>query len=126
MSTFAPIRIVSPSQFNIGTAQTPGSERRAALARDQGVATGLWGGLFIVQPGAQTAIHHHGVQETIAYVLKGECYVRWGENAANSARSPVRATSFMCQPGCPTWKSINRRTPPSSGSWCAVRLILLS
>lgn len=33
----------------------------------------------MVDPAARTAIHHHGEQETIAYVLNGECYVRWGE-----------------------------------------------
>jgi uncharacterized RmlC-like cupin family protein len=71
MTKFAPIRVVSPPQFDKSTAQTPGSERRAALARDLGVETGLWSGLFTVQPGAKTAIHHHGEQETIAYVAQG-------------------------------------------------------
>jgi len=87
MSKFAPIRVVSSSQFDKSTAQTPGSERRAAIARDLGVATGLWGGLFTVEPGAKTAIHHHGEQETIAYVLEGDCVVRWGERGEFSGRA---------------------------------------
>jgi hypothetical protein len=30
----------------------------------------MWGGVFVVEPGAKTGIHHHGEQETIAYVLR--------------------------------------------------------
>jgi uncharacterized RmlC-like cupin family protein len=40
-----------------------------------------------VEPGARTGIHHHGEQQTIAYVLSGVCEVRWGargEYAANA------------------------------------------
>ena len=79
MSKYLPITIVSPEHFDAGTAQTPGSQRQAALAPALGVETGMWGGIFIVEPGAKTGIHHHGEQETIAYVLEGECEVRWGE-----------------------------------------------
>ena len=85
MSQYPPIRIVRPAQFDRGTAQTPGKERRSAIAADNGVATELWGGIFIVEPGAKTGIHHHGKQETIAYVLEGNCAVRWGERGAYSA-----------------------------------------
>ena len=80
MSKYLPIRIVSPAQFDRGTAQTPGSERLAALAPDLGIEIRLWGGLFIVEPGARTAIHHHGRQETLAYVLKGESYMEINES----------------------------------------------
>jgi uncharacterized RmlC-like cupin family protein len=84
MSKYFPIRIVRPDQFDRGTAQTPGSERRAAIAVDNGIATALWGGIFVVEPGAKTGIHHHGEQETIAYVLEGDCLVRWGESGEYS------------------------------------------
>jgi len=87
MSKYPPITVVSPAQFDRGTAQTPGSERQAALAPSLGVETRLWGGIFIVDPGAKTGIHHHGEQETIAYVLEGECVVRWGERGEFSARA---------------------------------------
>jgi uncharacterized RmlC-like cupin family protein len=89
MSRYQPIRIVSPDHFDRQTAQTAGSERRAAIAADMGVATGLWGGIFIVEPGAKTGIHHHGEQETIAYVLEGDCLVRWGERGEFSATAHV-------------------------------------
>jgi uncharacterized RmlC-like cupin family protein len=58
MSKYPPVRIVRPAQFDRGTAQTPGSERRAAIAADNGIATKLWGGIFVVEPGAKTGIHH--------------------------------------------------------------------
>ena len=53
MSKFAPIRVVSPSQFDNGTAQTPGSERRAAIARDLGVETALWSGTLLRPTGRE-------------------------------------------------------------------------
>jgi uncharacterized RmlC-like cupin family protein len=79
MSDSAAIRIVDPSEFDRGTLQTPGSERQAAVAAELGIESTLWG-LFEVEPGAHTGIHHHGEQQTIAYVLSGICEVRWGAN----------------------------------------------
>ena len=67
------IKIVSPAGFDSGTAQTPGSLRLAAVAPQLGVESAMWGGLFEVQPRARTGIHHHGEQQTIAYVLSGIC-----------------------------------------------------
>jgi uncharacterized RmlC-like cupin family protein len=78
MTEFEAIRVVSPEQFDLGTAQTPGSERRAAIAPELSVNSALWGGTFEVEPGSRTGIHHHGSQETIAYVLAGNCDIRWG------------------------------------------------
>ena len=77
MTEFEPIHVVSPEQFDLGTAQTPGSERRAAIAPELFVNSVLWGGIFEVEPGSRTGIHHHGNQETIAYVLSGNCDIRW-------------------------------------------------
>ncbi|MDB5394568.1 MAG: Cupin 2 conserved barrel domain protein [Rhodospirillales bacterium] len=84
---FPPISIIGPGAFDEGTAQTPGSKRLAAVAPQLGIETGMWGGIFEVQPGARTGIHHHGEQQTIACVLSGFCEVRWGlrgEYAANA------------------------------------------
>jgi uncharacterized RmlC-like cupin family protein len=61
---------------------------------------------FTVQPGAKTAIHHHGEQETIAYVLKGECYVRWGERGEFSA--VARQGSFIHVPAWLPHMEINQ------------------
>jgi uncharacterized RmlC-like cupin family protein len=87
MSSPAAIRIVSPAEFNLGTVQTPGSERREAIAPARGIASAIWGGLFEVEPGARTGIHHHGEQETIAYVLSGICEIRWGVRGEFAARA---------------------------------------
>jgi uncharacterized RmlC-like cupin family protein len=86
MSTSA-IHIVSPAQFDLGTAQTSGSERRAAIAPELDIESAIWGGLFEVEPGARTGIHHHGEQQTIAYVLSGVCEIRWGARGEFAARA---------------------------------------
>jgi uncharacterized RmlC-like cupin family protein len=78
---------VKPNEFDSSTAQTSGSARRAAITPDLGIETTLWGGLFDVEPGACTGIHHHGEQQTIAYVLSGRCEVRWGANGEYSAHA---------------------------------------
>jgi uncharacterized RmlC-like cupin family protein len=78
VSSLPAIHIVTPEHFDHGTAQTPGSERYAAVARSLGITTTLWAGLFEVKPRSKTGIHHHGEQETIAYVLSGDCEIRWG------------------------------------------------
>jgi uncharacterized RmlC-like cupin family protein len=89
MNTVAKIHIVSPAKFDGGTAQTPGSSRRAAIAPALGIDSAIWAGLFEVAPGARTGIHHHGEQQTIAYVLSGTCEIRWGDTGEFSARAKV-------------------------------------
>jgi uncharacterized RmlC-like cupin family protein len=96
MSEPAAIHIISPAEFDAGTAQTPGSTRRAAVSPQRGIATALWGGLFEVEPGARTGIHHHGEQQTIAYVLSGICEVRWGAKGEYSASA--KAGDFIHVP----------------------------
>jgi uncharacterized RmlC-like cupin family protein len=80
MSIINAIQIIRPDQFDLATAQTPGSERRAAIAPELGVKSSIWGGIFEVEPGSRTGVHHHGPQETIAFVLRGACEIRWGTN----------------------------------------------
>jgi uncharacterized RmlC-like cupin family protein len=96
MRESAAIHIVSPAEFDAGTAQTPGSMRHAAVSPQLGIATALWGGLFEVEPGARTGIHHHGEQQTIAYVLSGICEVRWGAKGGYSASA--KAGDFIHVP----------------------------
>src|ERR1700734_717312 len=84
MSGYLPLSVVHPAAFDPGTAQTSGSLRLAAVTHTLGIQTGLWGGTFLVEPGARTGIHHHGKQETIAYVLEGESRVEWGERGEHS------------------------------------------
>jgi uncharacterized RmlC-like cupin family protein len=82
------------------------------------VKTRLWGGLFIVEPASKTGIHHHGRQETIAYVLKGECHVRWGERGEFSA--VARQSDFIHVPAWLPHMEINEsRDHPFE--WVVVR-----
>jgi uncharacterized RmlC-like cupin family protein len=96
MSSFSPIRIVSPADFDRATAQTSGSKRSAAIAPELGITSAQWAGLFEVEPEASTGIHHHGAQQTIAYVLSGICQVRWGEKGEFSATA--KAGDFIHVP----------------------------
>jgi uncharacterized RmlC-like cupin family protein len=107
MNSSAAIRIVSPALFNSGKAQTPGSERRAAIAAALGIPSAIWGGLFEVEPRSQTGVHHHGEQETIAYVLSGICEIRWGQKE-NQWQAQRQAISFTSSLSCRIWKSILR------------------
>ena len=96
VTEYPSIRIVSPAGFDLGTAQTPGSVRLAAVAPQLGIQSALWGGLFQVKAGARTGIHHHGEQQTIAYVLSGICEVRWGARGEYAARA--KAGDFIHVP----------------------------
>ncbi len=64
--------------------------------REIETASTIWGGLFEVSPASQTGIHHHGEQETIAYVLSGICEIRWGANGEYAARA--KAGDFIHVP----------------------------
>jgi uncharacterized RmlC-like cupin family protein len=68
----------------------------SAIAAMQGVISSMWAGIFVVEASAKTAIHHHGEQETIVYVLEGEALVRWGDRGEYS--TTVRAGDFLHVP----------------------------
>lgn len=112
------ISVIHPDQFSAGTSQTPGSHRLAAVCSDVGVQSALWGGTFLVEPRARTGIHHHGEQETIAYVLEGESHVQWGEHGEHSLTA--RAGDFV---HVPAWL-VHREINPSNSApfrWLVVR-----
>jgi uncharacterized RmlC-like cupin family protein len=116
MSTQATIRVIS--EFDTATAQTPGSERLAAVTPQLGIDTMLWGGLFKVEPGARTGIHHHGEQQTIAYVLEGVCEIRWGE--CGEFVATARAGDFI---HVPAWLHHMEINPSATTAfrWVVVR-----
>ena len=112
------ISVVKAEQFSEGTSQTSGSLRLAAVCGELGVHSRLWGGTFLVEPGAQTGIHHHGSQETVVYVLEGESLVQWGERGENSVT--VRSGDFL---HVPAWL-VHREINPSKDvpfRWVVVR-----
>jgi uncharacterized RmlC-like cupin family protein len=118
MSNSSAIRIIRPSEFDKGTQQTPGSERQAAVAPQLGVDSTMWGGVFEVEPGARTGIHHHGAQQTIAYVLSGVCEVRWGANGEFTASA--EAGDFIHVPAFLPHMEINT-SESQSFHWVVVR-----
>lgn len=99
------IHVVRPDQFSAGTSQTPGSVRLAAISAESGIPSALWGGTFLVEPEARTGIHHHGQQETVAYVLEGESLIQWGEHGEHSLIA--RAGDFLHVPGWLVHREIN-------------------
>lgn len=112
------IRVVGPELFDSETAQTPGSRRLAAIHSGAGIESPIWGGLFRVEPGARTGIHHHGEQHTIVYVLSGSSYVRWGERGEFNATA--QTGDFLYVPARLPHQEIN----PSSEvpfQWVVVR-----
>jgi uncharacterized RmlC-like cupin family protein len=116
--TDAALRVVRPEEFTGSTAQTPGSQRAAAICPELGIQSGLWAGTFRVEPGARTGIHHHGDQETVVYVLEGEAEVRWGAKGEHTAR--VRAGDFLHVPGWVIHQEINRSADVAF-RWVVVR-----
>jgi uncharacterized RmlC-like cupin family protein len=112
------IHVVRPDQFDSSTAQTPGSKRTAAVYPGAGIDSPIWGGLFLVEPGARTGIHHHGKQHTIAYVLSGTCYVRWGDRGEFDATA--HAGDFLSVPAWLPHQEINP-SHEDSFQWIVVR-----
>ena len=99
------ICVIRPEQFDSATAQTPGSMRAAAIHPGAGISSPMWGGVFVVEPGAHTGIHHHGEQHTIAYVLSGTSYVRWGDRGGFDATA--QAGDFLFVPAWLPHQEIN-------------------
>jgi uncharacterized RmlC-like cupin family protein len=112
------IRVIRPEEFSEDTAQTPGSHRLAAIAGEHGTPSPMWGGLFTVTAGGQTAIHHHGKQDTVVYVLEGTALIRWGRCGEFSATA--RPGDFVYVPAHPPHKEINL-SRNAEFSWVVVR-----
>ena len=112
------IGVVRPDTFSEDTAQTPGSHRVAAITREHGIPSSMWGGLFIVAAGGQTAIHHHGKQDTVVYVLAGTCLIRWGRHGEFSATA--QPGDFVYVPAYLPHKEINL-SEDTEFTWVVVR-----
>lgn len=112
------ISVVRPNQFSAGTSQTPGSRRLAAISPELGIHSALWGGTFLVEPGMQTGIHHHGAQETVAYVLAGESFIQWGAKGEHSFTA--RAGDFLHVPAWIVHREINR-SEDTAFRWVVIR-----
>jgi len=112
------IKVVHPHEFSQHTAQTPGSMRLSAISADHGVTSSQWGGIFEVEPLAQTGIHHHGEQDTVVYVLEGEALVRWGDYGENLVT--VMKGDFLHVPAWLPHQEVNP-SKDESFRWVVVR-----
>jgi uncharacterized RmlC-like cupin family protein len=112
------IGVVRPETFSHDTAQTPGSHRAAAISQEHGTPSSMWGGLFTVAGGGQTAIHHHGKQDTVVYVLAGTALIRWGRQGEFSATA--RPGDFVYVPAYLPHKEINL-SEDTEFAWVVVR-----
>ncbi len=111
------IRVVPPNERSTDTPQTPGLWREVALDGRNPDATTLSGFLSTVQPGAATAAHHHGDQETILYVLDGRARYRWGERLEHVVEA--EPGSFVFIPAAIVHQEINPSDEPTT--WVVVR-----
>jgi hypothetical protein len=115
MSTPAAIHIVSPAQFDSGTAQTPGSERRAAIAPALGIASAIWGGLFTIMDDRKRSL--------TSSPASAKCAGAKTENLRHARRPAISFTSRL---SCRIWKSTLRNWSHFDGLWCAAPQRLLS
>lgn len=112
------VRVVSTEDLSSNTPQTPGLVRRVAFDRGNPDARALSAFLSTVSPGAATAAHHHGDQETILYVLNGVAEYRWGERLEH--RVQARPGSFVFIPASTVHQEINPSDDEPT-TWVVVR-----
>jgi uncharacterized RmlC-like cupin family protein len=89
------IRVVKSTERSTDTPQTPGLLREVAFDGRNPDAKVLSGFVSMVQPGAATAAHHHGDQETILYVLSGRARFRWGPHLEHMTEAGVGDFVFI-------------------------------
>jgi uncharacterized RmlC-like cupin family protein len=83
------VKIVSSSQLDLNTPQTPGMTRAAAITHARTGASKLWAGTVNIHANAKTGAHHHGELESVIYVVSGRARMRWGEQL-----------EFVAEAGC--------------------------
>jgi uncharacterized RmlC-like cupin family protein len=81
------VRVVSGSDLDINTPQTPGMNRAAAITYARTGASKLWAGTVTIHPNAKTGAHHHGEVESVIYVVSGRARMRWGDRLEYTAEA---------------------------------------
>jgi len=112
------VRVIRPQDFNDKTAQTPGMQRSAAISGKLTNSKGMWAGVTLVDPSIESAVHHHGDQETVIYVRAGYAKIRWGENLEHEEQ--VEPGSFIFIPAFIPHQEINPSSDTPS-EWVIVR-----
>lgn len=77
------VQVTRPGDRDPGTAQTPGMKREAGISEKLSGSKGLWMGTGMNEPGACSAVHHHGDTESGIYILEGRIRFRWGDKLEN-------------------------------------------
>jgi uncharacterized RmlC-like cupin family protein len=75
----AKVRLIKASDCSSDTAQTPGMQRVEAVSGRMAGSQGLWMGRTVVEPGVDSAPHHHGHSETAIYVVSGTPAFRFSD-----------------------------------------------
>ena len=112
------LQVVSPEQLSSNTPQTPGLLRLVAFDAANRDAKTLSAFLSTVSPGAATAAHHHGDQETVLYVLSGRAEYRWGNRLEHAVQAP--GGSFVFIPAHTVHQEINPSDDEPT-TWVVVR-----
>jgi uncharacterized RmlC-like cupin family protein len=112
------IRVVTSAERSTDTPQTPGLLREVAFDGRNPDARVLSGFVSMVQPGAATAAHHHGDQETILYVLSGRARFRWGPRLEH--RTEAGVGDFVFIPAEIVHQEINASVEEET-AWVVVR-----
>jgi uncharacterized RmlC-like cupin family protein len=73
------VDVIHPGDRDLGTAQTPGMTREAAICASTTGARGLWMGFATNEAGAKSGVHHHGDSESGIYLLTGRLRFRFGD-----------------------------------------------
>lgn len=81
------LRVVRRDQCSNETAQTPGMDRKAGVARDTAGAEKLWMGFVAMAPGVKSGAHHHGHCESGIYIISGHARFRYGERLEHVAEA---------------------------------------
>ena len=81
------VRVISGTELDPNTPQTPGMDRKAAITFARVGAQKLGAGTVHSHPNAKTGAHHHGPLESVIYVLKGRARMRWGERLEFTAEA---------------------------------------
>src|SRR3974390_3145817 len=81
------VRVISSTELDPNTRQTPGMNRAAAVDFARVGARKLWAGTVHIHAGAKTGAHHHGPLESVIYVIRGRARMRWGERLQFTAEA---------------------------------------
>ncbi len=75
------VLLVTPAERKPGPS-TPGMDRQQAFATD-----GTWSGFVRTEPDMVSGWHHHGVYETVIYILTGALKMEFGPNGSSTVEA---------------------------------------